>query len=140
MSLVSVFDIAGSGMSAETARLTASAQNMTNANIEVGNPQDVYQARYPVFEAVQEQANKWMGDKQTAGVKVQGIYLSEAAPSMRYEPNNPKADASGYVYTSNVSTVEEMANMISASKAYQMNVNVMNMIKQMMQQTLQLGE
>lgn len=140
MSLSTVFDIASSGMVAETERLSTSAQNMTNANVEVGNPNDVYQPRYPIFEAVQAQANQWMGEQVRAGVKLQGIYVSNAPPSMRYEPNNPIADANGYVYTSNVSTVEEMANMISASKSYQMDINIFNMTKQLMQQTLQLGQ
>lgn len=140
MSLGSVFDIASSGMVAETERLSTSAQNMTNANIEVGNPNDVYQPRYPIFEAVQQEANQWMGENLKAGVKLQGIYTSNAPPSMRYEPNNPIADANGYVYTSNISTVEEMANMISASKSYQMDINMFTMTKQLMQQTLQLGQ
>ncbi|RUR08871.1 flagellar basal body rod protein FlgC [Legionella sp. km772] len=140
MSLSSVFDIASSGMAAETQRLSTSAQNMTNANVEVGNPNDVYQARYPIFEAVQAQANQWMGDNVKAGVKLQGTYVSNAPPSMRYEPNNPIADANGYVYTANISTVEEMANMISASKSYQMDINMFTMTKQLMQQTLQLGQ
>lgn len=140
MSLNTVFDIASSGMAAETQRLSTSAQNMTNANVEVGNPNDVYKPRYPIFESVQAQANQWMGDNVKAGVKVQGIYVSDAPPSMRYEPNNPIADANGYVYTSNISTVEEMANMISASKSYQMDINMLNTTKQLMQKTLQLGQ
>jgi len=140
MSLNTIFDIASSGMAAETQRLSTSAQNMTNANVEVGNPNDVYKPRYPIFQSVQEQANQWMGDNIKAGVKVQGIYESDAPPSMRYEPNNPIADASGYVYTSNISTVEEMANMISASKSYQMDINMLNTTKQLMQKTLQLGQ
>jgi flagellar basal-body rod protein FlgC len=140
MSLNTVFDIASSGMVAETARLSTSAQNMTNANVAVGNPNDVYQAKYPIFEAVQEQANQWIGDNLKAGVKVQGTYVSEAPPLMRYEPNNPIADSRGYVYTPNVSTVEEMANMISASKSYQMDINMFNMTKQLIQQTLQMGQ
>ena len=140
MSLNTVFDIASSGMVAETARLSSSAQNMTNANITVGNPNDVYQPRYPVFEAVQEQANQWMGDNVKAGVQLKGVYVSNAPPTMRYEPNNPIADAKGYVYTSNVSTVEEMANMISASKSYEMDINMLNTTKQLMQRVLQLGQ
>jgi flagellar basal-body rod protein FlgC len=135
-----VFDIASSGMVAETARLSTSAQNMTNANVTVGNPRDAYQPRYPVFEAVQEQANQWMGDQTKAGVKVQGTYISNAPPLMRYEPNNPIADANGYVYSPKISAVEEMANMISASKSYQMDINMLNTTKQLMQRTLQLGQ
>jgi len=140
MSLNSIFDIAGSGLSAETTRLSTSAQNMTNANVEYGNPTDVYKPRYPVFQAVQEQANQWMGDNLKAGVKVEGIYSSDVPPTMRYEPNNPISDANGYVYTPNVSTVEEMANMISASRSYQMDIELISTTKQLMQQTLQLGQ
>jgi flagellar basal-body rod protein FlgC len=140
MSLTTVFDIAGSGMSAETARLSTSAQNMTNANVEFGDPSAVYQPRYPIFRAVQEEANQWLGDQIKAGVKLEGIYTTNAPPSMRYEPNNPIADANGYVYTANVSTVEEMANMISASRSYQMDIEVLSTTKQLMQSTLQLGQ
>jgi flagellar basal-body rod protein FlgC len=140
MSLNTIFDIAGSGLRAETARLTASAENMTNANIESGSPDQVYQPRYPVFEAVQEQANQWMGDNVKAGVKLNGVYVSDAPPSMRYEPNNPIANSQGYVYTPNISPVEEMANVISASKSYQMDIELLNTTKQLMQRTLQLGE
>lgn len=140
MSLNSIFDIAGSGMRAETARLTASAENLTNANIESGTPEQVYQPRYPVFEAVQEQANQWMGDNISAGVKLKGVYVSNAPPTLRYEPNNPIANNQGYVYTPNISSVEEMANVISASKSYQMDIELLNTTKQLMQRTLQLGE
>lgn len=140
MSLNAIFDIAGSGMSAETARLTNSAENMTNANIEVGSPDQAYQPRYPIFQAVQEEANQWIGDNVKAGVKLEGVYVSNAPPTARYEPNNPIADGNGYVYTSNVSYVEEMANMISASKSYQMDIELLNTTKQLMQRTLQLGE
>ncbi len=140
MSLNTVFDIAGSGMVAETARMTTSAENMTNANIEYGNPNNVYQPRYPIFEAVQEQANQWIGDQVKAGVKLDGIYVSNAPPNMRYEPSNPIAGPDGYVYTPNVSYVEEMANVISASKSYQMDIEVLNITKQLIQRTLQLGQ
>ena len=112
MSLNSIFDIAGSAMTAETARLTTSAHNMSNANVEAGTPDEVYQAKYPVFESVQEQANQWLGDNIRAGVQLKGIYESDAEPSRRYDPNNPLADADGFVYTTNVNYVEEMANFL----------------------------
>jgi len=140
MSLSNIFDIASSGMTAETTRISASAQNMTNANVVVGNPAQAYQPKYPIFEAIQEEANRWMGDKTSPGVKVRGTYLSEAPPTMRYEPNNPVADGNGYVYAPNISAVEEMANMISASKSYQIDVNIFNMAKQLIQRTLQIGQ
>ncbi|HRD70268.1 MAG TPA: flagellar basal body rod protein FlgC [Legionella sp.] len=140
MSLNSIFDIAGSAMTAETSRLTTSAGNMSNANVESGTAEEVYQPKYPIFQAVQEHANQWMGDTIKAGVQLKGIYQSDVEPSKRYDPNNPIADESGFVYTSNVNYVEEMANMISASRSYQMNIELLNTTKQLMQRTLQLGE
>ncbi|KTD59913.1 flagellar basal body rod protein FlgC [Legionella shakespearei] len=140
MSLNAIFDIAGSAMTAETARLKTSAGNMSNANVEVGNPDDVYKPKYPIFKAVQEQANQWMGDQVKAGVQLKGIHESDAEPTRRYAPNNPIADADGFVYTSNVNYVEEMSNVISASRSYQMNIELLNTTKQLMQRTLQLGE
>lgn len=140
MSLGAIFNIAGSAMTAEEARLTTSAGNMSNANVESGTPEEVYQPKYPIFKAVQEHATKWMGDKLSAGVQLKGIYESNAAPSRRYEPNNPVSDKDGFVYTSKISYVEEMANVISASRSYQMNIELLNTTKQLMQRTLQLGE
>lgn len=140
MSLNTVFDIAGSAMSAETIRLSTSAENMSNANVTMGNPDEVYQPKYPIFKTIQENQNQWMGDQIKAGVQVKGIYESDAEPSKRYEPNNPIADSQGFVYTSNVNYVEQMANVISASRSYQMNIELINTTKQLMQRTLQLGE
>lgn len=140
MSLNSIFDIAGSAMTAETMRLTTSAGNLGNANIESSNPNDVFKPKYPIFQSVQESANKWMGDKANGGVQVKGVYESDAEPNKRYEPNNPMADEKGFVYTPNVNYVEEMANVISASRSYQMDVELLNTTKQLMQKTLQLGE
>lgn len=140
MSLNSIFDIAGSAMTAETARITTSAGNMGNANVEASSPDDVYQAKYPIFETVQENQTQWMDGQVAAGVQLKGIYESTAEPSKRYEPNSPMADEKGFVYTSNINHVEEMANIISASRSYQMNVELINTTKQLMQRTLQLGE
>jgi len=140
MSLNSIFDIAGSAMTAETARISASAGNLGNANIETGNPDEVFKPKYPIFQSVQENANQWMGDQVKAGVQVKGIYESTVEPTRRYDPNNPVADEKGFVYSSNVNSIEEMANVISASRSYQMNVELLNTTKQLMQRTLQLGE
>jgi len=140
MSLNAIFDIAGSAMAAETARLSTSAENMGNANVEMGSPDEVYQPKYPIFQAVQENANQWLGDQVKAGVKVKGIYESDAEPYKKYSPNNPIADEQGFVYTSGVNYVEEMANVISSSRSYQMNIELLNTTKQLMQRTLQLGE
>ena len=73
-------------------------------------------------------------------MSIKGIYENQAAPSARYEPGNPLADANGFVYAPNVNTVEEMVNMISASRSYQNNVEVMNTAKEMLLATLRLGQ
>lgn len=139
MPLNTVFDISGSALVAETARLTTSASNMSNANVVTGSADSVYKAQYPVFSSVQEQAQHWMNDQTKAGVKVSGVYESNADPVKRYEPNNPIADQDGFVYAPNVNSVSEMANIISASRAYEMDVNVLNLAKQLILKTLQLG-
>jgi flagellar basal-body rod protein FlgC len=97
----------------------------------------VYRAKHPLFEAVRAGLG---ANAASSGVAVRGIYESPAAPSARYEPGNPLADANGYVYAPNVNTVEEMVDMISASRSYQNNVEVMNTAKDMMLATLKLGQ
>lgn len=140
MSLNTIFDIAGSSLTAETARLAASAKNMSQANVETGNPDEVYKARYPIFSAVQEQANQWVGQSAKPGVQLKGIYESQSEPTKRYDPNNPIADKNGFTYSPNIKQVEEMANVISASRSYQMGIDMIHTTKQLMQRTLQLGE
>ncbi|QRN04173.1 flagellar basal body rod protein FlgC [Legionella sp. MW5194] len=143
MSLNTVFDIASSGLVAETTRMSTTASNMSNANVVAGNPDDVYRPQYPLFQSVQEQANLSVRNAiagKTAGVQVAGIYESELEPVLRYDPSNPLANEAGYVYVPNVNMVGEMANMISASRAYQVNLEVISSAKQLMQRTLQLGQ
>lgn len=140
MSLGSVFDIAGTALTAETARLTTSASNMSNANVETGDINNVYRVQYPIFKTIQENATQWMDDQLSAGVQLKGAYVSNADPIKHYQPNNPIADKNGFVYTPNVNYVDEMANVISASRSYQMNVELINNAKQLIQRTLQLGE
>lgn len=140
MSLGAIFDIAGSALTAETARLTTSAANIGSANIESGSVDTTYKAKYPIFKSIQEHANQWMGDSMKAGVQLKGIYESQAKPIKHHAPNNPLADSQGFVYTPDINYVEEMANVISASKSYQMNVELANTAKQLIQRTLQLGE
>ncbi|KTD48937.1 flagellar basal body rod protein FlgC [Legionella rubrilucens] len=143
MSLNTIFDIASSGLVAETTRMSTTASNMSNANVVAGNPDDVYRPQYPLFQSVQEQANLSIRNAiagKTAGVQVAGIYESELEPVLRYDPGNPLANEAGYVYVPNVNLVGEMANMISASRAYQVNLEVISSAKQLMQRTLQLGQ
>ncbi len=137
MSSFKIFDIAGSGMSAQSVRLNTTASNLANADSLSSDPAQVYKARHPLFEAIRS----GMGaDAASAGVAVRGIVESQASPTARYEPGNPLADADGYVYAPNVNTVEEMVDMISASRSYQNNVEVMNTAKDMMLATLRLGQ
>jgi flagellar basal-body rod protein FlgC len=133
-----VFDIAGSGLSAQSVRLNTVASNLANADSVSGDPKTVYKARHPVFEAVKASLASQPQDGNAA-VRVRGIMESNAAPTARYEPGNPLANADGYVYSPNVNVVEEMVDMISASRAYQNNVEVMNTSKELMLATLKLG-
>jgi len=136
-----IFDIAGSGLSAESVRLNTVASNLANADTVSGNPNTVYRGKHPVFEAVRNSlAGNLKGGTASAAVKVDGIYESNAAPLSRYEPGNPLADTNGYVYAPNVNTIEEMVDMISASRAYQNDVSVMTTSKDMMLATLKLGQ
>jgi len=142
MSSFKVFDIAGSGLSAQSVRLNTVASNLANADSVSGDPNAVYKARHPVFEAVKAamSTNTGTDSKSGAAVRVTGIVENEAAPSARYEPGNPLANAEGYVFAPNVNVVEEMVDMISASRAYQNNVEVLNTSKELLLATLRLGQ
>ncbi len=142
MSSFKIFDIAGSGLSAQSVRLNTVASNLANADSVSGDPSTVYKARHPVFQAVQQQLLGAAGtDNQSeSSVRVAGIVESQAAPQMRYDPGNPLANAQGNVYAPNVNVIEEMTDMISASRAYQDNVEVMNTSKDLMLATLKLGQ
>ena len=141
MALSNIFDIAGSGMSAESVRLNTVASNLANADSVSSSPQSAYKARYPVFQAVQDAlAGAGPTGAADASVKVDGIVQSTAAGTASYDPGNPLADANGYVYSSNVNAVEQMADMISASRSYQNDADVLNTSKQLMLDTLKLGQ
>jgi flagellar basal-body rod protein FlgC len=137
MSSFKIFDIAASGMSAQSVRLNTTASNLANADSVGTDPDKVYRARHPIFEAVRA----GLGAKADTGaaVRVKAIVENKTAPAARYEPGNPLANSEGYVYAPNVNAVEEMVDMISASRAYQNDVEVMNTTKEMMLATLRLG-
>lgn len=139
MSSFKIFDIAGSGMAAQSVRLNTVASNLANAESVSGTPEGAYKARHPVFEAVRAQLAAG-ADGATTGVRVRGIVEDQAAPEARYQPGNPLANADGYVFAPNVNVVEEMVDMISASRAYQNNVEVMNTSKELLLATLRLGQ
>ncbi|NVJ60374.1 MAG: flagellar basal body rod protein FlgC [Gammaproteobacteria bacterium] len=138
MSLYNIFDISGSAMSAQSVRLNTTASNMANAESASSNYDETYKARHPVFSAVYQglRGSQFGG----AGVNVLGVVESEAAPRVKYQPENPLADEQGNVYLPNINIVEEMANMISASRNYQANVQIANTAKTLMQRTLSLGQ
>lgn len=139
MSLFSIFNVAGSGMAAQSLRLNTVASNLANADSVASTPAAAYRSREPLFATTQPQAGS-SPDAAGAGVQVLGVTESQAAIPSRYEPGNPLADANGYVYASNVNPVDELVNMISASRSYQNNVEVMNTTKQLMVKTLDIGK
>ena len=136
MSSFRIFDIAGSGMSAQSVRLNTVASNLANAESVSGNPQTVYRAKHPVFQALLGNA----ADAAGARVGVAGITENQATPESRYDPGNPLADSQGYVYAPAVNVVEEMTDMISASRSYQNNVEVLSTARDLMLATLKLGQ
>jgi flagellar basal-body rod protein FlgC len=142
MSSFKIFDIVGSGLSAQSVRLNTVASNLANADSVSGDPNTVYKARHPVFQAVQAAVGQSLGSTDKASsamVQVKGIVQNNAPPTERYDPGNPLADANGNVYAPNVNVIEEMTDMISASRAYQDNVEVLNTSKDLMLATLKLG-
>ncbi|MDT8404491.1 flagellar basal body rod protein FlgC [Sulfuriflexus sp.] len=140
MSLLGNFDIAGSALSAQTVRLNTVASNLANAETVSGSAEDTYRARMPQFETIFNDAMTGSGDSASMGVQVRQVLESEAAPRQQYQPEHPMADEQGYIWLPNVNAVEEMANMISASRSYQSNVEVMNTSKQLLMRVLSLGQ
>ncbi len=144
MSLSNVFNIAGSAMNAQSIRLNTTASNLANAESVSSSDGETYRARKPVFQVQQPSAADYTaaeaGLVPGQGVQVTQIVESDAPLRMAYEPNHPLADENGYVYYPNVNVVEEMADMISASRSFQINTDIMNTAKQMLQRTLTLGQ
>lgn len=134
MSLFNLFNISGSAVSAQGKRLNVVASNLANADSVAGPDGQPYKARQINFQA------ELAASGEAAGVRVSGITETEAPGRRVHEPNHPMADAEGYVTHSNVNVVDEMVNMISASRAYQNNVEVMNTARQLLAKTLQMGQ
>ena len=136
MSLQKIFPIAGSALLAQQVRLNTTASNLANAGSVSGDPDKVYRVRQPVFESFSQSLADQSG---VSGVRLQGVVESQAPLDMRYQPEHPEANEEGNVYVSNVNTVEEMVNMISASRSYKNNVEMINTTKDLLLQTLSLG-
>jgi flagellar basal-body rod protein FlgC len=133
MSFKDISSIAGSAMAAQSVRLNTIASNLANADTAAPSEAEAYRARKPVFAAIME---------NDAGGRVQVLDVVQSADPVRkvYEPGNPLADADGMVVYSNVNSVAEMADMMSASRAFETNVEVLGRIKSMQQSLLKLGE
>ena len=136
MSMFSIFHISGSAVSAQSQRLNAVASNMANADTVAGPDGQAYKARQVVFQSVLAQNGT---DQTDVGVQVVGVQENQTPGRRVHDPSHQLADADGYVTYSNVNSVEEMVNMISASRSYQNNVEVMNTAKTLLLKTLQMG-
>jgi flagellar basal-body rod protein FlgC len=137
MGLLNLFDLAGSAMSAQSVRINTVASNLANAEVASASPEAAYRAREPVFTAVLDEFGE---HPESARVTVADIVESDAPVRQRYAPHHPLADEKGFIYLPNVNVVEEMANMISAARSYQSNVEVLNTSKQLLLNTLRLGQ
>jgi flagellar basal-body rod protein FlgC len=140
MALGSIFAIAGTGMSAESARLKAVASNLANANTAVGPGGQPYSAREVVFRAISADQLDGGGpaDSGMAGVQVAGVVTSQEPLREVYEPSSPYADGQGYITMPNVNPVDEMVNMISAQQNYQADLDAFNVAKTLMLRTLSI--
>ncbi len=134
MSMFKIFDVSGSAASAQTQRLNVVASNVANADTVAGPDGQAYKARHVVFQ--------WllMGEATSAGVQVSQVIESQNEGRRVHSPAHPAADAQGYVTYSNVNPIEEMVDMISASRSYQNNIEVMNTAKSLALKTLQMGQ
>ena len=140
MALSNIFNISGSAMTAQSVRLNTTASNLANAQSVSSSEGETYRAKKPIFQAMLETQQGMGVGMQGQGVNVTEIIESDAPLRMEYEPSHPMANEEGYVFYPNVSVVEEMADMISASRSFQINTEVMNTAKQMLQKTLTLGK
>jgi len=134
MSMLNIFNVAGSAISAQSQRLNVVASNLANADTVAGPDGNAYKARQVTFQT------QLMGEVGAAGVKVSTVSEDQTPGRRVHDPKHPSADADGYVTYSNVNAVEEMVNMISASRSYQNNVEVMNTSKELLLATLRLGQ
>ena len=137
MSMFKIFDTAATGMSAQSLRLNLVASNMANADSVSSSIEQTYRSRQPVFRAMLDEAN---AENPAVGVKMAGVVESKAPLLKEFAPDHPLADEQGYIFRPNVNMVEEMANMMSASRSYQSNVEVASATKQLLLATLRMGQ
>jgi flagellar basal-body rod protein FlgC len=138
MSLYNIFGIAGSALSASSVMLNTTSSNIANAQSVSSSSGETYKGKYPVFQTLYQ--DKLMNNLTSPGVQVVDIVESNAEPVRKHSPDHPMADQDGYIYSSNINIIEEMANMIAASRSYQTNLQVATTAKQLLQKTLTLGQ
>ncbi len=136
MSMFNILDISASAMHAQTVRLNTIASNMANVDSISSNSEETYRSKQPVFQTILEGSEH----EPRGGVRVKEIVESQEPLKMEYAPNHPMANEEGYIFRPNVNVVEEMANMMSASRSYETNIEVMNTSKQLLLRTIQLGK
>ena len=143
MSLSNIFDVAGSGMTAQTIRLNTISSNIANAESVSSSTGETYRARHPVFSVIKAQFDDFDFSNQGdagSGVRVDAIVESQSPLRQQYQPDHPMANKEGFVFYPNVNVVEEMADMISASRSFETNIEMMNTTKQLTQRILTLGQ
>lgn len=141
MSLERILATAASGMEAQKFRMATTASNLANAETTAARPEDVYKAKKPVFEAIQGDVMSMLdGAGQAPGIRVTDIVELNDAPLRRYDPGHPNSNADGFVFSPAVNVMTEMADMIAASRAYEVNVEVMKDARELSQQLLRMGQ
>ena len=134
MSLFSILDVAGSALTAQSQRLNTTASNLANADSATSSTGEPYRAKQVVFTA------QPLGPDNAVGVRVSSVVQDQTPPRRVHDPRHPLADEQGYVTMPNVNVIEEMVNMISASRSYQTNAELMNTAKTLLLKTLQIGQ
>jgi flagellar basal-body rod protein FlgC len=137
MSMLTALKISSSAMNAQMIRMNTTASNLANMDVVGSSVDEAYKAKKPIFKTVME---NYSSKNFEASVQVNGIFVSNRVNTKRYDPENPAASEDGYVFVSNVNSIEEMVDMTNSSRSYQTNVEVMNATKKMMMSTLQLGK
>lgn len=136
MSMFKALDISATGLHAQTIRLNTIASNMANVDSISSNSEETFRAKKPIFETILDRHT----GQPTGGVRIKDIVESQAPLKMEFSPNHPMANEDGYIFRPNVNMVEEMADMLSASRSFQTNIEVMNTSKQLLLKTIQLGK
>ena len=137
MSLMNVFGINHSALVAQSTRINLIAENLANADVAASTPEEVYKPKYPVFSTLMDAS---AADNQARGVTIEGIATDDRAPRNEFNPGHAMADENGFIYMPNVNPVQEMANMMSASRSFQSAIEVINTSKQLALRTLTLGK